>query len=109
MLTIDLLGLQNFSIRRGRVPGFGYDSDGCALGRQNLTTPVRGISPRPNGSSMCSSNGMPPILPTNAFSRNDGGRFSLRMSKSRTPVAQVGVGGISYCIYTQMIRVYKSH
>lgn len=71
--------------------GVGYDSD-AALGRQSLAAPVRGISPRPNTSSVCSSGGGPPVSPANSpFARNDGGRFSLRMSKSRTPVNQVGV------------------
>ncbi|XP_021963962.1 putative GPI-anchored protein pfl2 isoform X2 [Folsomia candida] len=71
-----------FNIRRGRI---GYDSDGCAvapLNRQSLAVsgPTRGISPRPSG-SVCSSSG---IAPSATFSRNDGGRFSLRMIKSRT-------------------------
>src|SRR5271156_2588667 len=74
-------------IRRGRLVG--YDSDNCVT-RQSMVMSFRGASPRPqqhetNASSNsagphCSKSIQPP-----AFSRTDGGRFSLRAPKAKPP------------------------
>ncbi|CAL8110728.1 unnamed protein product [Orchesella dallaii] len=102
-----------FNIRRGRVVG--YDSDGYASEQlhlmmnqqQSMTLALnqnaRGISPKAQtGNNNSKYNNVGRCAPTAGatasvntnsssplFGRNDGGRFSLRMPKSRTPPAQM--------------------
>lgn len=91
------------SIRRGGGRNFGYESTSSPtdpllmINSQQSRTSVplnntRGISPKPaqvNSLTKCNNVGANSSSSSPNFGRNDGGRFSLRMSKSRTPPAQV--------------------
>lgn len=100
------------SIRRGRVVGYESDFNNeqlVMMNQQSMTASLNngicGIPPKPlqvNGNKFNNAVGGGGGLRSGGagtssphFARNDGGRFSLRMPKSRTPPAQVNIGTIN--------------